>query len=93
MRLGTFTKNPIDNLRFEIDYSEWLEAPEILLASEAVSDPDGLVVSNISVVDDTSVVLFVGSGEDGESYNLLVTITTNGGQIRQDYIVFTVRSP
>jgi len=93
MRLGTFTKTSVDNLRFEVDYSEWLEAPEVLLAFELGSDPADLMISSASILNTTSLVFFVGGGVDGEVYNMLVTISTSGGQVRRDYIVFTVHDP
>jgi len=93
MRLGTYPKTTVDNIRFEIDYSEWLVAPEVLTDYEFGSDPTGLLITTVSIVDGTSLVFFLGGGMDGEAHNLLVTITTSGGQVRQDFIVVTVADP
>lgn len=93
MKLGSFATSPVNRIRFEIDYSEWLVSPEILSACEFFSDPEGLTLDSAAVVDGTSAVFFVSGGTDGESYNLITVVATDGGQLRQDYIVVSVSYP
>ena len=94
MRLGTTTKTSVDVIRFEIDYVEWLADNEFLTVYEFASDPLGLTMSGAAIaIDQNSLAFLVGAGIDGEVYNLLVTISTDAGQTRQDYVVVTVSDP
>ena len=94
MRLGTTTKTTVDIIRFEIDYVEWLAEAEFLTTYEFASDPLGLTMSGAAIaLDGNSIAFLVGGGLDGEVYNLLVTISTDAGQTRQDYVVVTVSNP
>jgi hypothetical protein len=93
MKIGSFIKSSVDNIRFEVDYSEWLETPEVLFDFQFSSDPTGLTVSNAAINNSTSLIFYVAGGVDTEVYNLLVTAITNQGQVRQDYIVTTVSNP
>jgi hypothetical protein len=92
MKLATIKKTSVDNFREQIDYTEWLAEGEDLSEWEFESDPTGIVVTAADGADGI-LVFFAAGGEDATAYNLKVTVTTNEGQVRMDYITYTVGDP
>lgn len=93
MKLGRFTKQPAERKRYSIDYSDWLDTGEtISTATFAVAPTGALEVDAYTIGSPaTSVVFFVNGGTSGVTYKVTVTITTSGGQIKEDEILFSVR--
>jgi hypothetical protein len=95
MKLARFTKGPTERKRYSIDYSDWLDTGETI--SAVVFAPSPLVAGGLEVdaftisTPATSVVFFANAGINGTTYTLDVTITTSGGQIKEDQILFSVR--
>lgn len=95
MRLGKYAKLPVERKRYTVDYNEWLDEGETILAVvpyvEGVADDfyvDGIVVGTSG----RDIVFFVSGGYEGKSYNLVIEITTSGEQIKSDHIIFVVQS-
>ena len=95
MKLARFTKAPAERKRYAIDYSDWLDTDETISLVSFVPSPiaaGGLEVDAYTIsTPATSVVFFANYGIDGTTYTLNVTITTSGGQIKEDQILFSVR--
>ena len=95
MKLARFTKQPSERKRYTIDYSDWLDTSETISTVAFVPSPiatGGLVVDAYSIATPaTSVVFFANFGVSGTTYTVTVTITTSGGQIKEDEILFAVR--
>lgn len=95
MKLARFTKGPTERKRYSIDYSDWLDTGETISAVTFTPSPlatGGLEVDAYTIsTPATSVVFFANAGIDGTTYTLDVTITTSGGQIKEDQILFSVR--
>ena len=95
MLLGKFTKEPADRKRYAIDYQDWLEQPEIITNIDVQIPQGGVSFFVDSIVTDElkkQVFLYVSGGEDGETYDVIVTIDTTASQIKQDYIQFDIRA-
>jgi hypothetical protein len=96
-RLGKFTQTPTERKRYSVDYSPWLDLGEtvasVVFAPEQVTAPplvtDGVQASS----DHLSVVFYVSGGLDGQVYRLLITATTSVGQIKEDFVTFSVSAP
>jgi hypothetical protein len=95
MKLGRFTKTPVERKRYTIDYSDWLDTGETVLTVTFGVTP---VTTNPLVVDAyliatpaTSVAYFVNDGIAGTTYTLDVQITTSGGQTKEDQVLYSVR--
>jgi hypothetical protein len=93
--LAKYIKTPDERKRYTIDYSDWLDVGEtvtdVAFAISNTTTPP-LVVEDDSLIDSsTGVAFFVGGGDDGETYEVLVTIDTSGAQIKQSLIMFDVR--
>lgn len=95
MKLARFTKQPAERKRYSIDYSDWLDTGETISTVTFVPSPiatGGLEIDAYSIASPaTSVVFFANYGVSGTTYTVTVTITTSGGQIKEDEILFAIR--
>jgi hypothetical protein len=95
MRLAKFIKRPGERKRYAIVYTEWLDTGETVAGVTFGVTPTnlgGLIVDASSISESgTEVIFFVNFGDEGTTYTVDVQITTSGGQIKQDQILFTIR--
>lgn len=100
-RLDTYTKTPTEEKDRSIDYSRWLQSGETVTSVDSVEVTASGFVDEVSplVVNDyqpnaagTGVTYRVEAGDDGETYEILFTIGTSTGEVKQDLVVFKVRS-
>ena len=94
--LATKKKQPIEVLDYDIWYADNPDGSDPwLLDSDQISD----VVITVSapelkvaeVVFANRVKLWVSEGVDGKTYVVSITITTQGGRVKQDEIRFRVK--
>lgn len=97
MPLAKFKQYTGEIKRYSIDYSQWLDPGETIsdvsyeIQDNTLTTP--LAVSGAIVSDDNvSATFYISGGEDTETYELVVTMSTTGGQVRQDEIIFTVEA-
>lgn len=95
MKLGTFTKTPVERKRYTLDYTDWLDTGETVTACVFTVTPSGGSALQIDAfqinVSGTQVVFFANFGVNGVSYTVDVVITTSGGQTKEDQVVFVVK--
>lgn len=83
--------------RYNIDYSDWLDSGETVSSvaysvSPTTSPP--LVVSSSSIdPNNTGVTFYVSGGVNTNTYKVIVTMTSNGGQIKEDAVTFAINNP
>lgn len=101
MALGKYTKTPDERKRYTIDYTDWLDEGEavstvtyeVTLANGDAATGSPVVIDEDSVDGDaTGAIFFASEGEDGEQYKVVATMTTSGGQVREDAILFNVKA-
>jgi hypothetical protein len=96
MKLGNFIKSPVERKRYEIDYSDWLDTGETLSTVTFAVTPvetSGLTINGNSIPSpSTSVYFYANAGVAGSNYVVDVQATTSGGQIKEDTVLFSVRS-
>lgn len=96
MRIGKFFKTSTERKRYKIDYDPWLDTGEKVstVTYEVTNATTPVTVENSQVAaDGRSVSFFVAGGADGQNYEVLVTMTTDGGQIKEDEILYVVKDP
>jgi len=97
MNLGKYTKSPDERKRYSIDYADWLDTGEILsnVTFEVTpADENPVVIDGIAIeTGDKSVVFYASAGLDGKSYKAIATMTSSGGQIKEDTVQYTVKAP
>lgn len=93
-KLATYTQNTGERKRYIINYDNWLDDTEEVSDIEFeiqnnTTTPlliDGYLVSD----DNRAISYFVSGGEDETTYEVVVTMTTDSGQIKQDELAFLV---
>jgi hypothetical protein len=95
MKLAKFIKKPGERKRYVVDYSEWLDAGELISQATFTVTPattPALEVDASSLgTPATSVIFFVNGGGEGTNYDLEIRTTTSGGQVKKDTVLFSVR--
>lgn len=97
MPLTRYVKAEGERKRYRIDYSEWLDTGETLtdvtfVVTSNTTPP--LVVDDVMIEPDpTGVQYYVSGGVNDNNYEVVVTATTSGAQIKEDDLLFTVREP
>lgn len=93
--LGKYVQTPFEKKERLIDYSDWLQAAELLTVVTFAVTPVGnspVVCTSSINSGNTAVDLFLSGGDDGSQYKVIVTATTNRGEIKQDEIVLLVKA-
>lgn len=73
-------KAPGDLVDYPIDYSLLLASGEALASIDAVNlSPVGLTLEASSIIGDGVVSLYLSGGVEGETYRIVVEVTTNMG--------------
>ena len=97
MNLGKYFKAPDERKRYSIDYTDWLDTGELLSGvtfGVTPVDADPVVIDGIAIeTGSRSVVFYASGGIDGKSYKAIATMTTSGGQIKEDTVQYTVKAP
>jgi hypothetical protein len=97
MILGKYFKVPIDNKRYTVDYSDWLDLGETVasITYSVLPQDSSPVFINQNVLNTplTGGILYAGGGVPGTTYIAYVTMITSGGQTREDTIQYTVKAP
>lgn len=95
MKLGKYIKASTERKRYSIDYDNWLDTGELISSKTFSVDP---VTSPALVIDasaflpgNRSIAFFVNGGVDGKTYKVSVTVTTSGGQVKEDLVQFQVK--
>jgi hypothetical protein len=98
--LAKFVKDPDETKRYVVSYVDWLATGELLesvvFEVNVDSGPDNatlpVVESNALSTDLIAVVFFVSGGAAGAVYKITLRVNTNGGQIKEDAILISVRN-
>ncbi len=95
-RIGKFTKDPDERKRYTIDYDQWLDAGELIstvtFVVPLITSPTLDIENSTIAVDGRSVSFFVDAGLDDADYDVHATMTSDGGQIKEDVFRITVRA-
>jgi len=95
MMLGRYRQQPGERRKRGIDYTDFLEeSEEVTNVTAAVTPEDAdnpFVISNIAIdPDGLEWAYFAEGGSAGTTYSVLFTVTTNGGQRKQDTVEFDI---
>ena len=81
--MNLFQKQPIDQLDYDLDFSDWLTDTDEITGAVAVSSvPDELVVVSVSI-SGAFVKIWVRAGLNGQTYKISSRITTSEGRIKE----------
>lgn len=96
MALGRYRKTPDERKRYSIDYYDWLDQNEKIFSMNFRVSPVetyGLEIDAYSIDPDGSrVVFFANGGIDDTVYIVNVQATSDGGQLKEDEVIFEVEA-
>lgn len=89
--LAKFEKQPADVQDYDISFVDWLAGfKDAAVSFEATADA-GITIARSSL--DAGVVkVWLADGTSGKNYKITVTLTTNGGRVKQAEILISVRA-
>ena len=95
MILGRYRQQPGEKRKRGIDYTDFLEAGEEVTNVTATVSPETespFLITNIAIDPEEGKewIYFSEGGENGVTYSVLFTVTTNGGQRKQDTVEFDI---
>ncbi len=98
--LDKFLKQPDENKKYQIDYSEWLAvgqtitsvAPTIALINAEAGDvgEPTLVIDNTNIIGGTLYEYFASVGTDAKRYKVTFLATASNAEIQESEIEFKV---
>lgn len=97
--LAKFVKDPDETKRYVVTWEDWLDTDEKLESAEFEvgldSGPDDaipIVIDTFALTTDLlAVVFFASGGQANTVYKITVRVHTNGGQIKEDCLIMSVR--
>lgn len=98
--LAKFVKDPDETKRYVISWEDWLDAGEKLASAvfevHVDTGPDNAVLAIVDSfaisTDLLAVVFFVSGGVAGVIYKVTIRVHTDGGQIKEDCVLISVRN-
>lgn len=98
MALAKYVQSTSEVKRYQLDYTDWLDAGEQVAGTVFLPLPvtvPPLVVTNVMVLPSgLGVQYYISGGVDGTTYNISVTTTTTiGPQVKEDDVVVVIREP
>jgi hypothetical protein len=82
--IGRMTKQPLEVLDYDVDFSEWLPTTDFIATASAVVSPaTSLAIGTVSVFDTTWVKVWLSSGVTGTKYKITVTVVTDDGRTKE----------
>lgn len=96
MMLGRYRQQPGERRKRAIDYTDFLETDEeVTSVTASVSpseDDDDFAITNIAIDPEEGKewVYFAEGGVAGRTYAVTFTVTTSGGQRKQDTVEFDI---
>ena len=89
--LGTFLKQPLERLDYDIDFSEWLPVGDTIVLATVVATTG--IIAEEPLIDVTKKVLkvWVTGGATGNTYKIQVTAETTEGRIKEGEIRIKVK--
>lgn len=89
--LGTFPKQPLERLDYDIDFSEWLSAGDTVVSATVIAATG--IEAETPLIDTTQkiVKVWITGGTSGVTYKVQVTAVTTEGRIKEGEIRIKVR--
>lgn len=89
--LGIKQKRPADVLDYDLSYEDWLTDDDTITTVTTTVSPTGeLEVDSVQVAN-PDVKVWVSGGENGATYDVNVTISTDGGRVKEECFKIRVK--
>jgi hypothetical protein len=81
--MQTYTKQPIDQLDYDVDFSRWIPDGDTITSATAVLDvEDDLIVESVAI-SSPIVKVWLSGGTDKAAFVVTVTASTAGGRVKE----------
>lgn len=94
MPLVKYSKSPGETKRYAVDYDDWLDTGEqltnITFEITPITVPPLTIASEVFEAGNRAVQFFVSGGVDHQTYRVLLTVETTGGQIKEVELLYAV---
>jgi hypothetical protein len=89
---GSFTKTPLANLDYTVDWGDWLDGLNDAIVESNWVIPDGILLS-AATSDTRTATGWLTGGEVGQDYLIINQITTADGRMTEKSFTVRVRNP
>jgi len=80
--MESFTKQPIERLDYDVDFTSWLKAGDAILTTTVTSSPAGLTIETTDAA--TAIPkLWVSGGVNKKTYVVSTLVITNQGRAKE----------
>lgn len=89
MRVGRFKKGAADRKRYVVDYADWLDVAETVMAVTSAGNNlvDAFYIDGVLInTGGKEVIFYASGGVVGTTYTVTITATTSMGQIKRDTV-------
>ena len=90
--LGSKPHTAGDTKKWTVSYEDWLENTASISQITVVPDLPSCTIGNIKILG-SDIVFFLSGGNVNDQLTLLLTMTDDLGNIKQDTLKFTVVAP
>ena len=81
--LPTYTKQSVDQLDYDVDFTRWLPADDTITSVMVVLDVEGDMEIESSSIASPVVKVWLSGGTHNTTYTVTVTVATLGGRIKE----------
>jgi hypothetical protein len=96
MKLAKYALTPAENKLYTIDYTQWLAASETLLSVTFTVTPATVppfaITSAAIALNGLSLSYHASGGVDGQTYAVVVTVTTSLTETKADAVFYVVKN-
>lgn len=89
--LGIKQKRPADVLDYDITYEDWLTDDDTITTVVTNVQPSGELIVESVQVSSPQVKVWLSGGNDGESYDVQVTVSTDGTRVKEECFKIRVK--
>ena len=93
MLLGRKVHTAGNIIRYEIDYSDWLEEGVSLVTATVTGAPSDITLTGVGMLTPHKVVFTMGGGSVNENFTLAVQVTDTRNETKNDTVGFTIQAP
>lgn len=93
MLLGNKPHTAGNAIRYEIDYSDWLEDGVSLLTATVTGGPSDITITAAALLTPHKVVFKMSGGSVNETFTLSVQVTDSRGETKNDTVGFAIIAP
>lgn len=89
--VGRMTKQPVEVLDYDLDFTSWVPAGDSLLTATSAVTPSGLTLGTTTIFATSWVKVRLSGGTDSTRYKVETNVTTTNGLVKQAEFYVSVK--